>query len=128
MYLNDPIADMLTRMRNAQHGRRTECRAPWSRIKEQMCTLIQREGYIEAMRVDAEGTHKELVITFLATRPPLELKRISKPGSRRYAKAESFNKILHGFSLAILSTSSGLLTHREARQRKMGGEVLCLIA
>ncbi len=128
MPLTDPIADLLTRMRNAQHGRRTECVAPHSRIKEQICELLKREGYVGDVEVRGEAPHRQLVVTFLPERQPLALKRISTPGARRYVPAGSLRARMLGFDLAILSTSSGLLTDKQANNKKVGGELLCLVS
>ena len=128
MHLNDPIADLLTRIRNAQHARRTECVAPWSKIKLHMCELLVREGYVESVEVEGEGVKQQLVVHFLPHREPLALKRISSPGSRKYVSGNAIRPHLHGASLAILSTSHGLLTDKQAREKKIGGELLCTIS
>lgn len=128
MPLTDPIGDLLTRMRNAQHARQAECRAPWSRMKQAICDLLVAHGYLEAVRSEGDGAQKELVAVFKADRPPLILSRVSKPGSRKYVGAKGTRPVLHGASLAILSTSSGLLTHKEAREKNAGGEVLCTVS
>ncbi len=128
MPLTDPIADFLTRMRNAQHGRHTSCRAPWSTIKQGIAELLHKNGYLGSVRVEGEGVHRELVVDFLSDREPLLLKRISKPGIRKYVSATGARKLLHGHSLGIISTSSGLLTHKEALEKKVGGELLCTIS
>lgn len=128
MPVTDPIGDFLTRMRNAQHGRRTDCRAQWSTIKQAMCELMKQCGYLESVAVEGEGSKKEIVVTFRTDRPALELKRVSTPGGRKYAGADDFRPLLHGSSIAIVSTSQGLLTHKEAKKKNIGGEVLCTVS
>ena len=128
MPLTDPIGDLLTRIRNAQHGRRPECRAPWSKMKEGICQLLKTHGYIADARTEGEGVEKEVVVTFLTDRPALELKRVSSPGGRKYVGAADIRALLHGAAIAIISTSSGLMTDKEARSKKIGGELLCTIS
>jgi small subunit ribosomal protein S8 len=128
MPVTDPIGDLLTRMRNAQHGRRTECRAQWSRIKESICQLLKEHGYIADVQVDGEGVHRELVVIFKTDRPVLALKRVSTPGGRTYVGVDGIRHLLHGNTMAIISTSAGLLTDKQARERKIGGELLCTIS
>ncbi len=128
MSLTDPIGDLVTRMRNAQHGRRTDCRAPWSRIKQAICDLMKLHGYLESVVAEGEGAKKELVVTFKTDRPALLLKRISTPGGRKYVGADGIRALLHGSTMAIISTSSGLLTSKEARSKNIGGEVLCTVS
>lgn len=128
MPVSDPIGDFITRMRNAQHGRKTDCRAQWSRIKEAMCNLMKERGYLESVAVEGEGTKKEIVVTFRTDRPALTLKRISTPGGRKYVGAEGIRSLLHGNSMAIISTSSGLLSHKDAKAKNIGGEVLCTVS
>ena len=126
--VNDPIGDLLTRIRNAQAARRTSCTAPWSKIKEQLCALLKKEGWIAGVETTGEAPKKQLVISFAAEKGALTLTRISKPGRRAYTSAKDLKSILRGFGMAILTTSGGLLTDRDARKRKLGGEVLCTIS
>ncbi len=126
--VNDPIGDLITRMRNAQHARRKTCAAPWSRIKQQLCELLKREGWIADVQVTGEAPKQELEITFNAEKPVLTLRRLSKPGQRRYSKSIELKPVLQGFGIAVLTTSQGLMTDKEARQKKIGGEVLCTIS
>ncbi len=128
MPVNDPIADLLTRFRNAQHSRRTECSAPWSRIKQEICELMKAQGYIADVTIEGEKSAKMITVTFIPERAPLQLKRISTPGGRRYVGASDIRQYLHGSSLAIVSTSSGLLTGKQAKEKNIGGELLCTIA
>lgn len=128
MPVNDPIGDFITRMRNAQHGRRLDCRAQWSRIKESMCNVMKQQGYLESVKVEGEGKDKEIVVTFRTDRPALILKRISTPGGRKYVGSADIRFYLHGNSMAVISTSSGLITAKEARAKNIGGEILCTVS
>ncbi|MEQ1849190.1 MAG: 30S ribosomal protein S8 [Candidatus Peribacteraceae bacterium] len=128
MTFTDPIGDFLTRMRNAQHGRHTQCRAPWSRIKQEIAEILQREGFIQSATVEGEGVKKEIVVAFKSDRPVLELRRVSKPGSRQYVQTSDVRGLLHGSAMALLSTSSGILTHTEAKQKNVGGEMICTVS
>ncbi len=128
MPVSDPIGDLLTRIRNAQHGRRTECRAPWSKMKESICQLLKTQGYVAGVTTEGEGIEKSVVVTFLTDRLPLELARVSTPGGRTYVSAGDIRKFLHGSAMGIISTSNGLLTDKEAREKNLGGEFLCTIS
>lgn len=126
--LSDPIGDLVTRMRNAQHARRPTCLAPWSRIKKDLLELLKREGWIADVKVVGEAPKQDLEVTFHQDKPVLELKRISKPGRRMYTPAAELRPILQGFGIAVLTTSKGLLTDKEARKQNIGGEVLCTVS
>jgi small subunit ribosomal protein S8 len=126
--LTDPIGDLVARLRNAQHARKLFCRAPWSVIKQQLCEIMKREGLIEDVQVIGEIPKQELEITFHKEKPALELKRMSKPGRRMYMGAKQIKPVLHGFGIAVITTSLGLLTDKEARRKNVGGEVLCTIS
>lgn len=126
--LNDPIGDLLTRIRNAQASGKASCRAPWSRIKEQLCQLLAKGEWIASVAVEGDEPKQELVVTFRADRDPLVLTRVSKPGRRVYSSAEDLVPVRRGFGVAVLTTSQGLLTDRDARSKKVGGEVLCTIS
>lgn len=126
-YVNDPIGDLLTRMRNAQGARRSTCMAPWSRIKQELCELLKKEGWIEDVKVVGDAPKQELEVTFVAGKT-LEMKRISKPGRRAYAGSKELKPILRGYGTAVLTTSKGLMTDAQARAQKIGGEILCTIA
>jgi small subunit ribosomal protein S8 len=127
-YSTDPIGDLLTRMRNAQGARHTTCRAPWSRLKEQLLQLMKHEGWIANVMSEGEGVRRELVVTFNTAKPPLTLKRISKPGRRVYQGSETLTPILRGLGISVLTTNQGVMTDRDARKKKVGGEVLCTIS
>ncbi len=126
--VSDPIGDLLTRMRNAQHARRPTCRAPWSKIKHDLLELLQREGWIANVTVIGEAPKQDLEVTFHADKPTLELKRVSTPGRRAYSPAAELKPVLQGFGIAVITTSKGLLTDKEARKQRVGGEVLCTIS
>ena len=131
MVVTDPIADMLTRIRNANQMKYKEVLVPTSKLKVQIANILKNEGYINGYKiVDSEngsmmnielkyGAKKERVIT--------GLKRISKPGLRVYAKKEEIPTVLNGLGIAIISTSKGLMVDREARKQNLGGEVLAYI-
>src|SRR5687767_13213242 len=133
MTMTDPIADMLTRIRNANVVQHDEVRMPSSKLKEALAAILKQEGYIEDFGVeDAVGRPgRTLTITMKYTpdraRTISGLKRVSKPGLRVYTKAERVPRVLGGLGVAVLSTSQGLMTDREARKRKVGGEILCFV-
>lgn len=129
--VTDTIADMLTRIRNANSMRYTEVKVPASKLKLELARILKEEGFIKNYKVVDEnvqgmiyltlkyGENKERVIT--------GLKRISKPGLRVYAKASEIPKVLNGLGIAIISTSKGIMTDKEARKQGLGGEVLAYI-
>ncbi|MFH0851931.1 MAG: 30S ribosomal protein S8 [Candidatus Peregrinibacteria bacterium] len=126
--VTDPIGDLLTRIRNAQSAGRTQCRASLSQIKLQLCELLVREGLFQSVTVEGKAPKQELSITFLTDRPALSLKRVSTPGRRVYRAVDELKPVENGFGIAVLTTSLGLLTDREARLKKIGGELLCTIS
>ncbi|MDD4286945.1 MAG: 30S ribosomal protein S8 [Candidatus Peribacteraceae bacterium] len=126
--VNDPIGDLLTRVRNAQSAGRTQCRASLSKIKLQLCELLVREGLLQSVTVEGTAPKQELVVSFLTDHPVLALKRVSTPGRRVYRSVEELKPVENGFGIAILTTSRGLITDREARLKKIGGELLCEIS
>jgi small subunit ribosomal protein S8 len=133
MTMTDPIADMLTRIRNANVAMHDEVRMPSSKLKEALAAVLKREGYIQDWSVadNTERPGKVLTINMKyaqdRTRTISGIKRVSKPGLRVYAKADSLPRVLGGLGVAVVSTSSGLMTDREARKSRMGGEVLCFV-
>ena len=133
MTMTDPIADMLTRIRNGNTAMHDEVRMPSSKLKEALAAILKREGYIEDFAVaDADDRPgKTLTIRMKyaqdRTRTISGIKRVSKPGLRVYAKADSLPRVLGGLGVAVVSTSQGLMTDREARKSRMGGEVLCFV-
>jgi small subunit ribosomal protein S8 len=131
MTMTDPIADMLTRIRNANVAFHDEVAMPSSKVKEALAGILKQEGYIEGFAVEelSDKPGKKLTITMKYTpdrrRTISGLKRVSKPGLRVYTKSADVPRVLGGMGVAILSTNQGLMTDREARQRRVGGEVLC---
>ena len=127
----DPIADMLTRIRNANMVSHSTVEMPSSKLKVQLAKLLKEEGFITDYNVKEVGKFKVLEITlkYDAKNKPIitKLERISKPGLRSYSKAKNFPKVLGGMGIAIVSTSKGLLTDRKARKENIGGEVLCYV-
>jgi small subunit ribosomal protein S8 len=127
-YVTDPIGDMLTRMRNAQHARKDECSMPWSRLREQILTLLKKEDWIADFSVTGAAPFQEITVVFAEEKQKLELKRISKPGRRVYTGHKDMKPVLQGFGMAIVTTSKGLMTDSQARQEQVGGEILCTIS
>jgi small subunit ribosomal protein S8 len=129
--MTDPIADLLTRVRNANMAFHDVTSMPSSKLKEALAKILQSEGFIERYEVaDRAGKPGKMLTIHLKyttdrKRSISGLKRVSKPGLRVYSKADSVPRVLGGLGIAILSTNQGLLTDREARERKVGGEVLC---
>lgn len=124
----DPIADLLTRMRNAQAVRRESCACPWSRHKEELCNLLKEVGFIGGVSVAGEGKEKMITVTFAPMRQNLTLTRVSKPGRRVYLGKEELKPHLRGYGLSVLSTSKGLMTDKQAKKEGVGGEVLCTVS
>ena len=133
MSMTDPIADMLTRIRNANVAMHDEVNMPASKQKKALAEILQREGYISGFAIapSRQGPGEVLTITMKYSderaRTISGLKRVSKPGLRIYAKADRVPRVLGGLGVAVLSTSQGLLTDREARTRNVGGEILCYV-
>ena len=133
MTMTDPIADMLTRIRNATTARHDSVRMPSSKLKEALAAILQREGYIAGYELadDPSRPGRTLEIQMKYTperaRTISGIRRISKPGLRVYTKADRLPRVLGGLGVAVLSTSQGLMTDREAREHKVGGEVLCYV-
>ncbi len=131
MTMTDPIADMLTRLRNANHAYHDQVVMPHSKIKTHIAEILQQEGYIAGWRVEEGEKGKNLVVD-LKYGPNRErtiagVRRISKPGLRVYAKRGALPRVLGGLGVAIISTSSGLLTDKQASKRGVGGEVLAYV-
>ena len=134
MVMTDPIADMLTRLRNANQAFHEEVRIPFSKLKAGVAEILVQEGFITAWRVEdpPEGSIGKTLVVDLKYGPSRErsiagIRRISKPGLRVYAKATAMPKVLGGLGVAIISTSQGLLTDRQAKQKGVGGEVLAYV-
>ena len=131
MVVNDPIADMLTRIRNAQIAKHDAVVLPASNTKKAIAKILLAEGYVKSVDFIDEAPQGSIKITlkYVNGKQPViaGLKRISKPGLRVYAKAEELPKVLGGLGIAIISTSKGLMTDKEARKEMIGGEVLAYI-
>ena len=131
MSVSDPIADMLTRLRNGSAARKPVVRMPYSQVKAEIARLLQREGFVAGVRAEGEGPRRALCVAMKYTadeQPVIQgIRRISRPGRRDYVGAERVPRVLHGIGVAILTTSSGLMTDREARRARVGGEVLCQV-
>jgi len=131
MSFTDPVADMLTRIRNANLVFHSETAMPASKLKESLAAILKSEGYIDDYAVedatDRPGRTLRVKLKYTADRKRTitGIKRVSKPGLRVYTNADSIPRVLGGLGIAILSTNQGLLTDREARQRRVGGEILC---
>jgi len=129
--MTDPIADMLTRLRNAARARKTEFTVPYSRLKSEIARILEKEGYIAGFELQTpEKGHPNLTIKnkFVnKTCAIAGLKRVSKPGLRRYVGADEVPRVLGGMGIAVLSTSRGVLTGHEARKQNVGGELLAYI-
>ena len=129
--LTDPIADMLTRIRNANKAMHDRAVMPTSRMKEEIARILKEEGYIADYRVESGDSYDTLVVQLKfgrnRERVLTDLKRVSKPGRRVYARKEHLPRVLGGMGTAILSTSSGLVTSKTAEQRGIGGEVICFV-
>jgi small subunit ribosomal protein S8 len=131
MSMSDPIADMLTRIRNAQVTGQVDVQMPASSIKAAIAQVLKDEGYIEDFAVREGDVHRELRIglKYYAGRPVIErLERISKPGLRVYRGRDELPRVMNGLGVAIVSTSRGVMTDRKARATGLGGEVLCIVA
>ena len=129
MVMTDPIADMLTRIRNANQMRNATVSMPTSKVKVEIARILKEEGYIVDYVVDGD-VKKTLTLTLKYSgneRVITGLKRISKPGLRVYAEATNLPKVLNGLGIAVISTSNGIMTDREARQKKLGGEVIAFV-
>jgi len=131
MSMSDPIADMLTRIRNAQIVEKATVSMPSSKVKVAIAQVLKDEGYIDGFNVKSEGAKSELSLElkYYAGRPVIErIERVSKPGLRIYKGSSDLPKVMNGLGVAIVSTSSGVMTDRRARAQGVGGEILCYVA
>jgi small subunit ribosomal protein S8 len=131
MSMSDPIADMLTRIRNAQMAEKVSVSMPASKLKAAIAEVLKEEGYIDGYSVRGEGGKRELEIAlkYYAGRPVIErIERVSRPGLRIYRGSGNLPKVLNGLGVAIVSTPRGVMTDRKARASNVGGEVLCIVA
>jgi small subunit ribosomal protein S8 len=131
MNVSDPIADMLTRIRNASRARHTEVVVPASRTKREIARILLEEGFIAGVSEDHDGAHQVLRVTlkYVDGKAPVVsgLKRISKPGLRVYARKTEIPRVLGGLGIVIVSTSQGIMTGAQARKAQLGGEVLAYV-
>ncbi|MDQ2694327.1 MAG: 30S ribosomal protein S8 [Pseudomonadota bacterium] len=131
MSMTDPIADMLTRIRNAQMAAKAQVSMPASKIKLAIADVLKNEGYINDFTVVEADNKKELTISlkYFEDKPVIEtIRRVSRPGLRVYKGKDELPKVLGGLGIAIISTSNGVMTDRAAREAGYGGEVLCIVA
>jgi len=131
MSMSDPIADMLTRIRNAQSVEKPVVSMPSSKLKVAIAQVLKDEGYIDSFAVKSEGVKSELEISlkYYAGRPVIErIERVSRPGLRIYRGRDAIPTVMNGLGVAIVTTPKGVMTDRKARQSGVGGEVLCYVA
>lgn len=131
MSMSDPIADMLTRIRNAQSVNKISVSMPASKVKGAIANVLKDEGYIEDFHVDANNGKPLLNISlkYYAGRPVIEkIERVSKPGLRVYKSGQNIPKVMNGLGVTIVSTSKGVMTDRKAQAAGIGGELLCIVA
>lgn len=131
MSMTDPIADMLTRIRNAQRANKTDVSMPDSKAKQAIAKVLVSEGYVESFASSGEGSEATLTVQlkYYQGAPVIEkIKRISKPGLRIYRDKDSLPTVIGGLGIAIVSTSKGVMSDREARSNGIGGEVLCIVS
>ena len=128
--VNDPISDMLTRLRNAMKAKHAEVRLPASKEKAAIADVLTKEGFVKESKVEGDVPKKELVIDikYYENKPVITgLKRVSKPSCRVYVKSKEIPRVRGGMGIAILSTPEGILSGKEAKQKNVGGEVLCYV-
>jgi small subunit ribosomal protein S8 len=132
MSMSDPIADMLTRIRNAQTAEKVSVGMPMSKLKLAIAQVLKDEGYIEDFKVNDQDAIKPLLeigLKYYAGKPVIErIERVSRPGLRIYKPAREIPQVMNGLGVAIVSTSRGVMTDRKARSTGVGGEVLCIVA
>lgn len=124
MITTDPIADLITRIRNAVRSRKSMLHVPFSKMKLALCEVLKKYQYIESVTVSGEGTAKELILELKTDKKEIHLKRISKPGQRIYVSSREIPRVLDGLGLAVLSTPKGVMSGREAKKMNLGGEYL----
>lgn len=130
MSMSDPVADMLTRIRNGQRADKASVSVPLSKFKVSIASVLKEEGYIQDYTIAGEGVTKQLVIDlkYYMGRPVIDkIKKISRPGLRIYKSAEQLPRVIGGMGIAIISTSKGVMTDRTAREHGQGGEVICTV-
>lgn len=128
--INDPIADLLTRIRNANQRKHKTVSYAYSKVKEQITKILKEEGYITDFIIEGEGVNKQIIVTLKYkgnAKVITGLRRISKPGLRIYSEAAKLPKVLNGYGIGIISTSKGIMTDAKARELKLGGEVMAFV-
>jgi small subunit ribosomal protein S8 len=128
--MSDPIADMLTRIRNALAVRKRTVKIPASNMKQSIATVLKQEGYISGVETQKDGAHQNMTITLRyadGVGAIEEIQRVSRPGRRVYCNAEDLPRVNGGLGIVMVSTSKGLMTDREARSSGVGGEVVCRV-
>jgi len=131
MTMTDPISDMLTRIRNGQKARKVAVTMPASKVKEAVAMVLKDEGYITDFATDGDGAEKSLSVTlkYFEGVPVIEnIQRSSRPGLRIYRGKEGLPKVLGGLGIAVVSTSAGVMSDKKAREKGIGGEVLCIVS
>ncbi len=132
MSMNDPISDMLTRIRNAQMAEKATVSMPASKLKVAIAEVLKDEGYVDDFKVEQGISNKatlQIALKYYSGRPVIEkIQRVSRPGLRIYKGSDEIPKVMNGLGIAIVSTSKGLMTDRKARANGIGGEVLCVVA
>lgn len=131
MSMSDPIADMLTRIRNGQQAQKVSVSMPCSKLKVSIAKVLQSEGYIDSFTIRDNGVKPELdiVLKYYAGRPVIErIERVSRPGLRIYKGSDKLPRVMNGLGVAIVSTPRGVMTDRAARADRVGGEVICYVA
>ncbi|RDF08951.1 30S ribosomal protein S8 [Haemophilus paraphrohaemolyticus] len=130
MSMQDPIADMLTRIRNGQAANKVAISMPSSKLKVAIASVLAEEGYVESFKV-VEGSKPELeiILKYFQNKPVVEsIQRVSRPGLRIYKRKDELPKVMGGLGIAVVSTSKGVMTDRAARQAGLGGEIICYVA
>ena len=131
MSMTDPIADLLTRIRNGQKAKKTEITMPSSKVKQAVVKVLEDEGYIESFSSDVEDNKDRLTVKlkYFEGRPVIEnIQRVSRPGLRVYRGKDDLPTVLGGLGIVIVSTSAGVMSDRQARQKGIGGEVICVVS
>lgn len=130
MSMQDPIADMLTRIRNGQTASKTAVSMPSSKLKVAIANLLREEGFIKDYKIEGDSKPTlELILKYFQDKPVVEsIQRISRPGLRIYKKKDTLPKVMAGMGIAVISTSKGVMTDRAARQAGLGGEIICYVS
>lgn len=124
----DPIADLLTRIRNANMAHKQNVNVPYSKVKENILKVMKQYKFIEDYKVNTETTHKTLDVTLNESKKDIALNRVSKPGQRIYLKSTDLKTVKSGLGISIISTSKGVMSNIQARKENLGGEIICQIS